>query len=79
MCANGPQQPPKTSTFYSRSKKRDIKKALGGGYPPLVAPLGSPKVNEPVEEPRKHRLLELQCTLNTSICFVKGGLAKDFN
>ena len=33
-----PQQLPKTSKFYSRSKKCDIEKTLGGGYhPPLVA------------------------------------------
>src|SRR6218665_2262191 len=37
-----PQQLPKTSKFYSRSKKCDIKKTLGGWVPP---PLGSPKVN----------------------------------
>jgi len=35
-----PQQLPKTSKFYSRSKKCDIEKTLGGGYHPL----GSPKV-----------------------------------
>src|SRR6218665_1116597 len=33
-----PQQLRKTSKFYSRSKKCDIEKTLGGGYhPPLVA------------------------------------------
>jgi len=33
-----PQQLPKTSKFYSRSKMCDIEKTLGGGYhPPLVA------------------------------------------
>src|SRR6218665_3595441 len=36
-----PQQPMKTSKFYSRSKKCDIEKTLGG----WVQPLGSPKVN----------------------------------
>ena len=35
-----PQQLPKTSKFYSRSKKCDIEKTLGGGYHPP----GSPKV-----------------------------------
>src|SRR6218665_1367078 len=35
-----PQQIPKTSKFYSKSKKCDIEKTLGGGYHPL----GSPKV-----------------------------------
>src|SRR6218665_1875684 len=29
-----PQQLPKTSKFYSRCKKCDIEKTLGGGYPP---------------------------------------------
>jgi len=33
-----PQQLPKTSKFYSGSKKCDIEKALGG-----TTPLGSPK------------------------------------
>ena len=37
-----PQQLPKTSKFYSRCKKCDIEKALGGGY---HLPLDSPKVN----------------------------------
>src|SRR6218665_1254683 len=37
-----PQHLLKTSKFYSRSKKCDIKKTLGDGYHPL----GSPKVNE---------------------------------
>src|SRR6218665_1249856 len=37
-----PKQLPKTSTFYSRSKKCDIKKTLGVG----TTPLGSPKVNQ---------------------------------
>src|SRR6218665_3860664 len=36
-----PQQLLKTSKFYSRCKKCDIEKTLGGGYHPL----GSPKVN----------------------------------
>ena len=36
-----PQQLPKTSKFYSRCKKCDIEKTLGGGY---HLPLGSPKV-----------------------------------
>jgi len=35
-----PQQIPKTSKFYSKSKKCDIEQTLGGGYHPL----GSPKV-----------------------------------
>src|SRR6218665_3885110 len=40
-CAKmNPQQLPKTSKFYSRWKKCDIEKTLGGGYHPL----GSPKV-----------------------------------
>ena len=34
------QQLPKTSKFYSRCKKCDIEKTLGG-----TTPLGSPKVN----------------------------------
>jgi len=39
-CAHmDPQQLLKTSKFYSKCKKCDIKKTLGGGYP-----LGSPKV-----------------------------------
>src|SRR6218665_3513037 len=38
-----PQLLPKTSKFYSRSKKCDIEKTLGGWVPP--PPLGSPKVN----------------------------------
>jgi len=29
-----PQQQPKTSKFYSRCKKCDIEKTLGGGYHP---------------------------------------------
>jgi len=34
-CAQmGPQQLPKTSKFYSRFKKCDFKKTLGGGYHP---------------------------------------------
>ena len=37
-----PQQLPKMSKFYSKSKKCDIEKTLGGWVPP---PLGSPKVN----------------------------------
>src|SRR6218665_1711746 len=39
MCANEPQQLPKTSKFYSRCKKCDIEKSLGGWctHPPLVA------------------------------------------
>src|SRR6218665_1820998 len=41
-CAQmNPQQLSKTSKFYSRCKKCDIEKTLGGGYHPL----GSPKVN----------------------------------
>src|SRR6218665_3356547 len=36
-----PQRLHKTSKFYSRSKKCNIEKTLGGGYHPL----GSPKVN----------------------------------
>ena len=36
-----PRQLPKTSKFYSRCKKCDIEKILGGWVPP---PLGSPKV-----------------------------------
>src|SRR6218665_3855803 len=38
-CAQmNPQQPPITSKFYSRCKKCDIEKTLGGGYHhPLVA------------------------------------------
>src|SRR6218665_2048543 len=41
-CAQmNPQQLPKTSKFYSRCKKCDIEKTLGGWVPP---PLGSPKV-----------------------------------
>src|SRR6218665_1606644 len=36
-----PQQIPKTSKFYSRCKKCDIDKTLGGGY---HLPLGSPEV-----------------------------------
>src|SRR6218665_1421092 len=40
-CAQmNPQQLPKTSKFYSKCKKCDIEKTLGGGYHPL----GSPKV-----------------------------------
>src|SRR6218665_3286651 len=42
MCAKGPQELHKTSTFYSRCKKCDIEKTLGGCVP---SPLGSPKVN----------------------------------
>src|SRR6218665_3949278 len=38
-----PQQLPKTSKFYSRCKKCDIEKTLGGGY--HHPPFGSPKVN----------------------------------
>ena len=37
------KQPPKTSKFYSRCKKCDIEKTVGGGY--HHPPLGSPKVN----------------------------------
>jgi len=37
-----PQQLPKTSKLYSRCKKCDIEKTLGGGYHPL----GSPKVKQ---------------------------------
>ena len=41
-CAQmNPQQLPKTSKFYSKCKKCDIEKTLGGGY---HTPLGSPKV-----------------------------------
>src|SRR6218665_1091368 len=41
-CAQmAPQQLPKTSKFYSRSKKYDIEKTLGGVG---TTPLGSPKV-----------------------------------
>jgi len=36
-----PQQPPKTSQFYSRCKKFDIEKTLVGWVP---HPLGRPKV-----------------------------------
>jgi len=36
-----PQQLPKTSKFYHKSKKCDIEKTLEGGYHPL----GSPKVS----------------------------------
>jgi len=36
-----PQQLPKTSKFYSKCKKCDIEKHLGGGG---YHPLGSPKV-----------------------------------
>ena len=36
-----PQQLPKTSKLYSRCKKCDIEKTLGGGG---YHPLGSPKV-----------------------------------
>ena len=35
------QQLPKMSEFYSKCKKCDIEKTLGGGYHP---PLGCPKV-----------------------------------
>jgi len=30
-----PQQPPKTSKFYSKFEKCDIEKTLGGGYHPI--------------------------------------------
>ena len=40
-----PQQLPKTSKCYSKSKKCDIEKTLGGGYHPL----GSPEVNLKIE------------------------------
>ena len=36
-----PQQLPETSKFYSKSKKCDTEKTLGGEYHPL----GSPDVN----------------------------------
>jgi len=40
-----PQQLPKTSKFYSRCKKCDIEKTLGGGYHPF----GSLKVKLTIE------------------------------
>src|SRR6218665_336611 len=53
-CAQmGPQQLPKTSKFYSRSKKCDIEKTLGVGTTP---PLGSPKVNTMSYKERIDRL-----------------------
>src|SRR6218665_158833 len=43
ICAQmDPKQLPKTSKFYSRSKKCDIGKTLKGGYHPL----GNPKVKK---------------------------------
>src|SRR6218665_2078843 len=53
-CAQmGPQQLPKTSKFYSRSKKCDIEKTLGVGTTP---PIGSPKVNTMSYKERIDRL-----------------------
>src|SRR6218665_3299337 len=43
MSAMDPQQLTKTSTFYSRCKRCDIKKNLRGVG---TTPLGSPKVND---------------------------------
>src|SRR6218665_2203039 len=44
-CAKmNPQQLPKTSKFYSRSRKFDIEETLGGGYHPLR----SPNINLPI-------------------------------
>src|SRR6218665_467 len=41
-----PQQLLKTSKFYSKRKKCDIEKTLGGWVPP---PLGSPKVKRKIQ------------------------------
>src|SRR6218665_1402056 len=61
------QQLPKTSKFYSRSKKCDIEKTVWGGYHPL----GSPKV-------KSYLTNGSQCVVvnGTSSCaeFVKHGV-----